>query len=36
MFEVYNMNASKNLFCTTVAREKSEDDGVMNLVLSVL
>jgi len=36
MFEVYSVNASKHLFCVTVACEENKDEGVMDLVLSVL
>lgn len=35
MFEVYSVNASKHLFCVTVACAKNKDGGVMDLVLSV-
>lgn len=36
MFTVHGINASKHFFCVTVACEKNKDEGVMDLVLSVL
>ena len=36
LFEVYSVNASKHLLCVVVAREKNREEGVMDLVLSVL
>lgn len=36
MFTVYSVNAYSHLFCVTVACEKNKDEGVMDLVLSVL
>lgn len=38
MFEVHSVNASKHLFCVMVTceRNKNKDEGVMDLVLSVL
>lgn len=35
LFEVYSLNASKNMFCVVLACEKNKDEGVMDLVLSV-
>lgn len=34
--EVYSVNASKHLFCMTLACRKNEDEGVMDQILSVL
>ncbi|KAI4949130.1 hypothetical protein J4E91_005594 [Alternaria rosae] len=36
MFELVSVNASKHLFCVVVACEKNRDEGVMDLVSSVL